>query len=71
MDADFAAYQQALLDLKGLPEWQLLFVPKTRRGTGRVNRSSYARLEEAIESFARIFTTVDYAPYQKRLKARA
>ncbi len=69
MDIDFATYQQALLDLKGLSEWQLLFVPKSKIKSGRSYAPSYKRLKGAIDSFARIFTSIDFTPYKKRIKA--
>jgi BRCT domain type II-containing protein len=75
MDVDFETYRQALLDLKGLSEWQLLFVPKSKSKSksksGQSHGASYKRLKTAIDSFARIFTSHDYAPYKKRLKALA
>jgi BRCT domain type II-containing protein len=71
MDLDFEAYRQAILDLKGLSEWQLLFVTPPKKKGARSYKASYQRLTKAIDSFARIFTDVDYAPYKKLVKAAA
>jgi len=71
MDVDFEGYRQALLDLKGLSEWQLLFVEPPKKKGARSYKASYTRLTKAIDSFARIFTDVDFAPYKKRVKAAA